>query len=248
MAVDTTERGAETGRARRRWPLLVAAAVVGALVAFTAVWALPSVDQGSGGGSGQSGPEQAVLAQVESLDLSPQERAAHLAEIAAYLEELKPLTEELGFLVVHGLRAGVNDIPAERFDEETLRGMPRSWRNMLRELEPRFAAVTPPEPLRESHEGLIATFDGYVEVTELLSQAVEEDGERRRDLARRAAMLGEDTDREWNLAAYGIQMRLLALGEEPVIWLPDPRDNPDSDDYVDGDPDEWRKDEFLPRD
>jgi hypothetical protein len=235
-AVDTRDQAGEQTSGTRaasppRWRRFAGVALAGALVAFLAVLALPEPDPEP------AAPEQPLL--------TAEQRAEQRQALEDYLRELKPLTEELGFLVVHGLRAGVNDIQQDRFDDETLEGMPRSWRAMLQTMRPRFEAVDAPEGLTDAHAQLVGTIDGYVGVTELLSQAVEAAGERRVELASEAARAGERVDREWNLAAYEIQRRIAALGGEMVLWLPDPRENPDADDYVDGDPDEDRPNEFI---
>ncbi|HWH31997.1 MAG TPA: hypothetical protein VNU01_04940 [Egibacteraceae bacterium] len=192
--------------------------LAGALPAFLGVWALNSA--------------QPTVAERR-------------AELAAYLGELKPLAEETGFLVIHGLRAGVNDIGTGAFSDEILQQQPVGWRRDLEQLKDKFAAVKAPGGLEDAHQALAATLDGYIEVTHQLEAAAHAPVYRRRMLVRRAADLGQRIDREWNVGAYQIQWALDEVGEDMVIWLPDPTVNPDSDDYVDGDPDEARPNDFM---
>lgn len=220
-------RGSGTaGRARTpggglRMAVLIGLA--GALPAFLGVWALTS-----------AGPSE----------------AERLADLRAYLDELKPLAEETGFLIVHGLRAGVNDIREGAFSDEILQDQPVGWRRDLEELKDKFAALAPPEGLEDAHREFIASLDGYIVVTHRLERAAHAPKYRRAMLVRRAADLGEDTDDVWNRGAYQIQWALDELGQDMVVWLPDPTLNPDSDDYVDGDPDPNRPNDLFeePRD
>ena len=192
--------------------------LAGALPAFLGVWALTS--------DGPSVEEQRT-------------------DLQAYLEDLKPLAEETGFLVIHGLRAGINDIATGGLSDDILRRQPVGWRRDLEQIQDKFRALEPPSGLEEAHERLIASLDGYIAVTHRLEEAAQAPKYRRRMLVRRAANLGEDTDDIWDRGAYQIQYKLDELGEDMVIWLPDPTLNPDADDYVDGDPDERRPNDFL---
>lgn len=192
--------------------------LAGALPAFLGVWALL--------GNGPSVEEQR-------------------ADLTAYLAELKPLAEETGFLVIHGLRAGINDIATGGLSDDILRRQPVGWRRDLQDIQEKFRALEPPEGLEDAHAQLTRSLDGYIAVTRQLEDAVQAPKYRRRMLVRRAADLGEDTDDIWDRGAYQIQYRLDELGQDMVIWLPDPTLNPDADDYVDGDPDERRPNDFL---
>lgn len=154
----------------------------------------------------------------------PPDPAAQLDATQAYLDEFKPLAEEAGFVVERGLKAGVVDIGNSEFDDETLRGMPRSWGGMLRDIRERMAALDPPEPLREAHGEFLAAMDGYVEVTVLLRIAAAEPPERRLEAAQRAGDHGAATDQVWNAGAFAVQDHLRSLGAEPVAWLPDAAD------------------------
>jgi len=202
-------------------PRTIAVGVLGAALAFSAVWVV-------------AGPGP-----------SEEERRE---ELLAYLDQLKPLTEEAGTVVIHGLRAGVNDIPARRFEDELLIRQTRGWRRDLTSIQERLEAVRPPKNLVEAHATLSKSLSGYIEVTHSLEEAagVADDAERKR-LSSLAASRGEEMDRLWNVGAFVIQHELVALGEDMVIWLPDPTVNPDGDDYVDGDPDEENPNDFIPR-
>lgn len=173
---------------------------------------------------------------------SPEER---LVDLRAYLAELKPLAEDTGFLVINGLKAGVNDIGQGRFPDSILQQQPRGWRADLEQLRTKFTALDPPRGLEDANAAFVESLDGYIAVTHQLEEAAHAPRYRRRMLVRRAADLGEDMDRVWNRGAYQLQRELAALGEDMVIWLPDPTLNPDADDYVDGDPDEERPNDFL---
>lgn len=192
--------------------------LAGALPAFLGVWALVN-----------SGPTD----------------AERLADLQAYLSELKPLTEETGFLVIHGLRAGVNDIRESAFSDDILQEQPVGWRRDLERLKKQFGELRPPGGLEDAHDHLLASLDGYIQVTHRLERAAHAPKYRRAMLVRRAADLGEDMDDVWNRGAYQIQWELDELGQDMVIWLPDPTLNPDSDDYVDGDPDPNRPNDFF---
>jgi hypothetical protein len=209
-------RQTEAGRTRRVLRF-AAAGAAGAVIAFLAVTLLRPAP-------------------------SPEER---LAELQAYLADLKPLAEETGFLVINGLKAGVNDIGQGRFPDSILRQQPRGWRADLERLRTKFLGLEPPPGLEDANAAFVESLDGYIVVTRRLEEAAHAPPYRRRMLVRRAADLGEDMDRVWNRGAYQIQRELAALGEDMVIWLPDPTLNPDADDYVDGDPDEKRPNDFL---
>lgn len=148
-----------------------------------------------------------------------------LAAAHAYLEAFKPLTEETGFVVEQGLKAGVVDIGSTRYDEETLKGMPEAWKGMLERLKDQMAALTVPRALRGAHEQFLASMDGYIEVTVLLRGAMDlPEGEERLAAAQRAGELGAEADQVWNAGAFMVQDHLRALGAEPVHWLPDAQD------------------------
>jgi hypothetical protein len=173
---------------------------------------------------------------------TPEER---LADLQAYLAELKPLAEDTGFLVINGLKAGVNDIGQGRFPDSVLQQQTRGWRADLEKLRTKFAALEAPRGLEDANTAFVRSLDGYIAVTHQLEDAAHAPRYRRRMLVRRAADLGEDMDQVWNRGAHQLQRELAALGEDMVIWLPDPTLNPDADDYVDGDPDERRPNDFL---
>lgn len=175
-------------------------------------------------------------------EASPEERRA---DLKVYLADLKPLAEDTGFLVINGLKAGVNDIGQGRFPDSILQQQPRGWRADLVKLRAKFSALEPPRGLADANAAFVESLDGYIAVTRQLEDAAHAPRYRRRMLVRRAADLGEDMDQVWNRGAYAIQRELAALGEDMVIWLPDPTLNPDADDYVDGDPDERRPNDFL---
>lgn len=218
------ERGVsarETAKPRKGgggWRTAVLIGLAGALPAFLGVWALVS-----------NGPSE----------------AEQRADLTAYLEELKPLAEETGFLVIHGLRAAINDIPTQAFSDEILQSQPAGWRRDLEDVKDKFSALTPPDGLEDAHQQFIVAIDGYIHVTHQLEDAAHAPVYRRRMLVRRAADHGEDMDDVWDRGAYEIQYALDRLGEDMVIWLADPTLNPDADDYVDGDPDETRPNDFL---
>lgn len=148
--------------------------------------------------------------------------AGELAATQAYLDELKVLTEEAGFVTEEGLKAGVVDIGNSRYDDETLRGMPESWGGMLRDVEARMADLEPPRALREAHAHFLEAMDGYIEVARLLRLAVDEPRDRRLEAAQAAGDLGAATDQIWNAGAVIVQDHLRSLGADPVYWLPDP--------------------------
>ena len=206
-----------TSKRGMRMVRLVAVGAAGAVIAFLAV----------------------ALLRPEA---SPEERRA---DLKAYLADLKPLAEDTGFLVINGLKAGVNDIGQGRFPDSILQQQPRGWRADLVKLRAKFAALDSPRGLADANAAFVESLDGYIAVTHQLEDAAHAPRYRRRMLVRRAADLGEDMDQVWNRGAYEIQRELAALGEDMVIWLPDPTLNPDADDYVDGDPDERRPNDFL---
>lgn len=188
----------------------------------------------------------AVVAFLAVLVLQPDSptREERLADLQAYLADLKPLAEETGFLITNGLKAGVNDIGSGRFPDDVLQQQPPGWRADLVEIKGKFAALEPPDGLEEANVAFLESLDGYIAVTRQLEEAAHAPRYRRRMLVRRAADLGEANDQVWNRGAYVLQRELAELGEDMVIWLPDPTVNPDGDDYVDGDPDPERHNDF----
>lgn len=171
------------------------------------------------GSSGASGDAVTAGAERPPAALADD---ARLTAVRAYLAELKPLTEEAGFVVERGLKAGVVDIAESNYDDETLRQMPAGWGEELTDVRERLGAVQPPRALREAHGYFLDALDGYVTVSRRLSEAAAAQPSERPEIAERAGDLGARTDQIWNAGAVIVQDHLRAHGAQPVYWLPDP--------------------------
>lgn len=133
-------------------------------------------------------------------------------DLRAFERDLDPVTADAAKVVGAGLRAGVDDIYADRYDDATLAAMTTAWRDDLTRLRDRLTTIETPTFLGAVHRGFVASFDGYVEVAELLVAAVAVHGDERRALVMQAAHAGEAADEIYDRAEADLNGHRSRLG------------------------------------
>jgi len=159
-----------------------------------------------------------------SFPPSPSESSASAVDVEAalaYLDEVKPLAEEGGRVVQHGMKRGVAELQKDDGDHEAQARLAPSWVSSMTDLREQWADMEAPPELAEAHAGFLEALDLYRQAAEALVEA-SMDEERREEMVDRAIEFGERGDDAWDAAATLAQNLLIGAGEHPLAWLPTP--------------------------
>lgn len=85
----------------------------------------------------------------------------------------------------------------------------------------RWTEVEPPAAVADAHELFLDALDRYVAAAERLASATTDD-DQRAALVDEAIALGTEGDELYDQAAALVQRLVVAAGEDPVAWLPQP--------------------------
>jgi hypothetical protein len=145
--------------------------------------------------------------------------AAQRAQLVAYEQNLEPIIDQAGEVVARGLRAGVDDIHASRYDDQTLATMTQAWADDLGRLRARLDRLDPPAFLARAHGLYLDSLAAYVGVADRLMAAVAAHQQERIELVLQAAHRGESADAVYDRADALIDShrRRLGLSVEPPV-------------------------------
>lgn len=160
---------------------------------------------------------------TSSVSAAPSIPPDVVAAALEYLEAVKPLAQEGGRVVQHGMKPAVTQLQKPDGEHEEQARLAPSWVQTMTDLRERWAEVTAPGELAEAHAGFLAAWDLYRQAAEALRDASADEA-RRDELVDEAIAFGERGDDAWNEAAAIAQDLLVAAGEHPLAWLPDPAD------------------------
>lgn len=162
---------------------------------------------------------------------SPSEPAAspsvgpdQLAAAHAYLDAVQPIAQEAGRVVQEGMKPAIAELLDPDGDHEQQAQGARGWLAAMDTAREDWAAVTPPQALRDAHMLFLDALDTYAEAADRLAMAGADD-DRRTTMTEEAIDLGTRGDDLYDRAAWIVQDHLVAGGEDPLTWLPQPRDD-----------------------
>lgn len=144
--------------------------------------------------------------------LSAEEASAQRDALRAFEEALAPVTETGASTVVYGMRPGIDDIHAERLDDETLTSMAAGWVQAMTEVREDFAAVEAPGFLEETVGLYREAFDTYLATAQSLRAAAQATGEERAGHISDAAEAGERADGLYDAAKAELAKHRERLG------------------------------------
>lgn len=194
---------------------LAAGVVVGAGVVMLVRGPSPAGDPDRDGTSTASPSEPAAPPSV-----SPEQ----LAAVHDYLDEVQPIAREAGRVVQEGMKPAITELSDPEGDhQQQAQGAP-GWRAAMETAREDWGATTPPPALRAAHELFLDALETYTEAAERLGEAATDD-DRRATLVEEAIELGTRGDDLYDRAAGIVQAHLVAGGEDPVTWLPQPRED-----------------------
>lgn len=181
--------------------LLVAGTILGAAVALVALVVMSASD-GEVGEVGEVDPAQVAAAE-------------------AYLAEIRPIATDGGQVVQEVLKPAITRLEDADGDHDQQAEAAGGWVASMTSVRERWAEVEPPPKVADSHELFLDALDRYVAAAERLARATTDD-EQREALVDEAIELGTEGDQLYDRAAVLVQELLVAAGQDPVAWLPQP--------------------------
>lgn len=146
---------------------------------------------------------------------------AQVAATEDYLAEVRPIASDGGQVVQDLLKPAISRLEDPDEDHDQQAEAAGAWVASMTSVRERWADVEPPPAVADSHELFLDALDRYVAAADRLARATTDD-EQRAALVDEAIELGTEGDELYDRAAALVQELLVAAGQDPVAWLPQP--------------------------